>query len=444
MTWDNKVAWTEGMFLRSQHLQQQDRYAEMLVRTGVEAVEAYAWGVSSFTLDQAALTQGRLAIAEADGRFPDGTPFSIPETADAPLPVDLDREVRDCLVYLAIPTRRANAYEVGAADVAPGAARYRREESDVRDVTGAPTATAQMEVARPLVRLLLATQETRDHALIPIARVVEVREDRQVLLDDRFIPSCTRFGASRALAGFMSELEGMVTQRADALASRVSGSGQRGVAEVADFMMLQALNRVAPVIAHVNEAKLDHPRTLFRDLGALAGELATFVARSRRPPALPAYTHHDLQTCFRPLMQMLRQALSVVMEQTAIPIALQQRNYGVRVGIIPDRSLVAKAAFVLAAKADVAPEVLRAQLPGQTKVGSVERIRELVNSAVPGIALKPLSVAPRQIPYHAGKTYFELDRSSDLWRELAKSGGLAIHVSDSFPGLELECWAIRA
>ena len=32
MSWYSKVVWSEGMFLRPQHFQQQDRYLEALVR----------------------------------------------------------------------------------------------------------------------------------------------------------------------------------------------------------------------------------------------------------------------------------------------------------------------------------------------------------------------------------------------------------------------------
>jgi type VI secretion system protein ImpJ len=52
-------------------------------------------------------------------------------------------------------------------------------------------------------------------------------------------------------------------------------------------------------------------------------------------------------------------------------------------------------------------------------------------------------VAPRQIPYHAGVTYFALDTKGQFWKELERSGGLAIHVAGKFPGLEMALWAIR-
>ena len=63
---------------------------------------------------------------------------------------------------------------------------------------------------------------------------------------------------------------------------------------------------------------------------------------------------------------------------------------------------------------------------------------------ITGPVVRALPVAPRQLPYFAGTTYFELDRTSQYWAALARSGGIAIHVTGEVPGLELECWAIRS
>jgi type VI secretion system protein ImpJ len=80
----------------------------------------------------------------------------------------------------------------------------------------------------------------------------------------------------------------------------------------------------------------------------------------------------------------------------------------------------------------------------QTKIGPVEKIKDLVNLQLPGIALRALPVAPRQIPYHSGSAYFGLDQSAELWGQLRLSGGVAVHVSGSFPNLAMELWAVRA
>jgi type VI secretion system protein ImpJ len=54
-----------------------------------------------------------------------------------------------------------------------------------------------------------------------------------------------------------------------------------------------------------------------------------------------------------------------------------------------------------------------------------------------------MGAAPRQIPFYAGATYFELDRNSPHWQQMQSSGGFAIHVSGDFPELKMELWAIR-
>jgi len=136
--------------------------------------------------------------------------------------------------------------------------------------------------------------------------------------------------------------------------------------------------------------------------------------------------------------------LSMVLEQTAIPLDLQDRNHGYRVAIIGDVELLRTASFVLAVNAQMPSEALRARFPTQVKIGPAERMRDLVNLQLPGVTLRALPVAPRQIPYHAGFTYFELEtRGNELWRQLETSGGLAMHIAGEFPGLSLELWAIR-
>jgi type VI secretion system protein ImpJ len=73
----------------------------------------------------------------------------------------------------------------------------------------------------------------------------------------------------------------------------------------------------------------------------------------------------------------------------------------------------------------------------------VERIRQLVNLHLPGIRIRPLPVAPRQIAFHANKTYFILEPNPEDLSQLKRSAGFAFHVSGDFTELELNFWAIR-
>src|SRR5437868_1208766 len=102
MTWYNKVLWTEGLFLQPQHFQQQDRYAARVVDGRFRMSVPYAWGFSSLRIDEAALHQGKFALAEGSGVFGDGTPFSLPADDPAPLAIDIAGDVRDETVVLAV------------------------------------------------------------------------------------------------------------------------------------------------------------------------------------------------------------------------------------------------------------------------------------------------------------------------------------------------------
>jgi type VI secretion system protein ImpJ len=63
---------------------------------------------------------------------------------------------------------------------------------------------------------------------------------------------------------------------------------------------------------------------------------------------------------------------------------------------------------------------------------------------LPGIGVRALPVAPRQIPYRPGTSYFELDKNGPLWKQLSQSGAIALHLTGEFPAIEMELWAIKA
>ncbi len=441
MTWHNRVAWQEGMFLRAQHFQQQDRWTAGQVRRSVEGLRPFPWGFTECAVSRDLLGTGRLALSSAAGLFEDGTPFSAPGDAPLPLPLLVPETARNVLAFLAIPLQQPGAHEVSSTG---HEGRYNPETFEAFDTHSGATETAQLQVGKLRLRFLLETDDREGYVCLPVARIVEVTSDQRVVLDARFIPPVLRCSAAPALASVIVELAGMLNQRGEAIAARLTAVGTKSNTEVADFLLLQAMNGWQTVFAHLAEAGNVHPEALFCQLLQMAGELATFTDAKRRPGRYLSYRHYDLQHSFTPVVADIRRSLSAVLEQTAIQIPLQERKHGVRVGAIQDRTLLTGTAIVLVVKADVAIDTLRSVFPGTAKVGAVEHIRELVNVAVPGIELRALPVAPRQMPFIPGAQYFELDRASPHWQQMQNSGGFAIHVSGDYPNLALELWAIRA
>ena len=444
MAWNNKVIWSEGLFLQPQHFQQHDRYLERLVEGRTNPLLGYGWGFTSIELNYSVLALGKVQLTSARGIFPDGTPFDFPYEDTSPPALDISPDVKNEQIVLALPMRRPGMEETGRAD-APDRAlvRFLVAEQEVADSNADSNNSAFLQVGQLRLRLMRERDITDAYTALGVIQVTERRADNSIILQKDFIPPVLHARSDVVLNSFISELHGLLQQRGEALAARVAQPGRGGVAEVADFLMLQTINRYQPLIAHFSTHSLLHPERLFSTCLSLAGDLATFTSADRRPVTFPVYQHDALADCFIPLMSDLRRSLSMVLEQNAVPIELQDRKYGVRVAVIPDLELLRNAQFILAVSAQLPAEVLRNRFPAQVKIGSVERIRDLVNLALPGIPVNSLPVAPRQLPFHAGFSYFELERGGEMWKQLERSGGLAMHLAGEFPGLELEFWAIK-
>ncbi|MBI3155722.1 MAG: type VI secretion system baseplate subunit TssK [Burkholderiales bacterium] len=443
MTSTHRVVWSQGLFLQPHHFQQEARHVEHMVDARVRSAFPHAWGFSELVLDEAALPLGRVGIVRASGVLPDGTPFSIPDAGALPPPLEVPPDLQGERVGLAVPRARAGVTEVDFGDGRGDAsARYSAVGVELRDATRVEDDPEPVQLAALRVRLLRGRDAGDAWAALAIARVLERRADGQVLLDRSYVAPQTRIDASGQLSATAALLHGLVRQRAQALADSLGQLGH-GVSEVADFLMLQLLNRFEPMLAQFAAAPSVHPWHFHLACLQLVGELATFSSAGRRPPDYPAYRHDDLQGVFAPVLADLREHLSAPIQRHAVPIELIDRSHGVRTAVVADASLLRSAGFVLGVRAALPPEQLRARFAAQCKLGPVDRIKELVNLQLPGIGLRALPVAPRQLPFHAGSHYFELDRQGELWKALERSGSLALHVAGDFPGLELELWAVR-
>ena len=443
MSTKSKVVWSEGMFLRPQHFQQQDRYFESYVEGRCRTLQAYFWGFETLEIDTQLLKLGKISITRCHAVFPDGTPISVPDSNSAPDIIDIPENLANETIYLGLPLRRAGAVEVQLDANEQSLTRYKAVESDVFDTVSGYAGDETIQTGQLRLRLLLENEDHSGYALLGLLKIKERKEDKTILLDDTYIPPLLDAHANNVTDGFLNELSGLLHQRGESLAGRLKDSGRSGSAEISDYLMLQLINRIEPITKHLKHSRQLHPVDLYFQLVQMAGEFSTFTSAEKRPPDFPPYNHDNLKATYSPVIQALRQNLTAVLEQSATSLELVERKYGIRVSPINDRSLIDSASFVFAVKASVPVDQLRTSFSSQVKVAPVERIRDLVNAQLPGIPMNSLPVAPRQIPYHSGFVYFQLDRSNEFWKELRQSGGFALHIGGDFPGLEIEFWAIR-
>lgn len=440
-----RVIWSMGASVSPMHFQQQDRFFEESMRFRGTALTPYAWGFTDFMIDEQLLSLGKIVLSRGAGILPDGTLFEVGQ--DQALSLDVAPGATNRRVMLSIPIVVPDGTESRGTGTLGIATRYIRTPQTVRDnnvYEDRPSQSAPIECGKLDFQLLFEDDaDLKGFITMPVAKIIECRPDGTVILDKDFLPTFLHIAASTILSSYLREVIGLLNHRGDHLAVRVSNAGQTGSAELADFLLLQCINRMEPLFAHLAKIPCAHPEDFFQKLLSLVGELSTYVEGAKRPQSLPGYDHGDQHATFLNLMLQARYALSMVLEQHAVRLPIQERRDNVKLVPVHDKKLLSTAVFILVAQADMDKEALRNLLPRQIKIGTPENIRDLVNSHLPGVKIAPLPAAPRQIPFHAGKTYFQVEFLSKERAQFELSTGCAIHVSGTFPGLQMEFWAIK-
>lgn len=449
MSWYNKVAWSEGLFLRPQLFQQQERYLEHLAHKRAMALSPFYWGFSHCSIDTESLSLGKVVLAGAAGIFADGTPFETPGQTPPPAPLTIRPEHLEQTIYLAVPIRTPNGEETSfdeAGMAGSSLARFSVFDTELRDANSIGQGPKTVQLSRLRLRLLPQRELTDAWIGLPLTRITSLRSDGSIALDPKLIPPVSGFGASTLLSDWITNLHGLCRLRAESLASRLSGSDGKSseAAEVSDFLLLQILNRYEPLMEHWLHVGETSPEHLYTTLRSLSGELATFVrANTRRPRAHPAYQHVDPYLSFKELIADVQALLNDVLVRSAQNIPLASRANGVRVASVDPSELQGFSSLVFAVAAHTPPDQLASQFPARCKVGPSDRLAELIRAHLPGIPLQALPVPPRQIPFNAGFVYFQLDQGGPLWEHMVKHGGLAMHLASEFPGLRMELWGVR-
>jgi type VI secretion system protein ImpJ len=439
----SRVAWREGLFLRPQHFQQQDRFVEALVQARVANLTPHPWGLIEAVPNEGALQLGKFAMDRLVAILPDGAVVSTPGDSPPVTPIDVPPDTRDTIVYLTLPAQQAGALEFQPRSEPQPTARHLVDEEEVYDAYAGERTAAPLELGRPNLRFALTREDTDGRVTLALARISEVVNGKPTF-DERFIPPCLDVRASSRLTRFIDDIIGRADQRVDELAGRAVQSAEGGAETFASFLLLQALNRWTPILHHLRSIPSLHPERLYETFVSMAGELATLVRSDRRAPYFAPYDHLNLQATFEPVFDLLQSELSAMFDRSAGQMELEQVGPGAYTARIDDHSLFQTASFYLAVSTRAPPEQILQRFASLVKVGSVVKMSEIVKSALQaGVRIAPTTTPPPQIRILPGYIYFELDRSSPDWRDLAKAPALGLHVAGDWPDLVLELWWVK-
>lgn len=445
----DRPLWAAGALLSQQQFQQQARWEAWTNECIAHLSRVHPWGVQRATFDLEALRLGKLKASALRVRLPDGTLIDTDSVDRLPAALALEQIPIDsgqgATVLLCLPLEQANGgnclFESARAD---RPVRYRQNWREVQDLYGDDQQS--IGVLEHMLSLRLASDDNADYLTCPVARLVRDGQGR-ACLDEAFVPPLLSFAGH---PGLRVQLDNLLTQLASKR-QRLMGmrreSNQRmadfAVADVSLFWLLNALNTYQPVLADFKASPARHPEQVYQELVKLAGALLTF-SLEHDVDAIPAYRHDDLETVLPPLMQMISTLLEASLPSRVIALELER--------VIPGRWQVTfndprlreadAADFYLSVRCREAPAQLQAQFPRLCKIGTPDDVDQLINAALDGVPLKPLSHVPAAIPLRLENQYFALDFAHPSGHAVLAEGVCAFYVPATLPDVKLELFAV--
>ncbi|MBW8248853.1 type VI secretion system baseplate subunit TssK [Enterobacter mori] len=435
--------WEDGAFLAPQQFQQQAIWDAHMADTVARMGLAQPWGVVAAEFDDSLLALSRLNATRLSVRFPDGTLIDTDLSDNLPPVCDLseasDRTTVD--IVLALPLLSANGGNLDDGSDSERPRRWKAERVTVQELAGHER--SELAVLRHSLTLRMAHQENAAYLTCPVTRLVR---DAQGLWrrDSSFIPPLLALSACPALVCDLSDLLHRLQARRQRLMSMRRESNARladfAVADVSLFWLLNALNSAEPVLAELLAVPDRHPELVYRELARLVGSLLTF-SLEHDTRDIPAYRHDAPEQVFPPLLSLLDKLLEASLPSRVVSIELKQDGVMWK-GALHDARLREGADFWLSVRSAMPAHELQTKFPQLCKAGSPDDVSEVVNVALSGMVIRPVTHVPAAIPLRLENQYFALDLSTDAARAMLDAGNCTFYTPASLGEVKLELFAV--
>ncbi|HCP4903288.1 TPA: type VI secretion system baseplate subunit TssK [Escherichia coli] len=439
----HRPLWAEGTFLSSQQFQQQARWEAFSNDSIAQLCIRHPWGIANVLFDRDALMSGKLKTQAVRLRFADGTLIDSDVSDVLPLACDLHALTNDsAVVLLALPLAHGNGGNLGQGEQTERPLRYRQEWQKVQDIYGSDS--EDMAVERHALSLRFAHDNNQDYITCPLARLVRDVQGNWTQ-DEGYIPPLLAFNAHDGLVQRLDTLLLQLRAKCQRLMAMRRESNQRmadfAVADVSLFWLLNALNSAEPVLSDFLRYPAVHPELVWRELARLAGALLTF-SLEHNVSAVPPYVHESPSTVFPPLFSLLSELLEASLPSRVIALDLGSLPGNRWKADLHDPRLREEADFYLSVRSSLPAHQVLHQLPLVCKIGAPDDVTLLINVALNGVPLVPLTSVPAALPLRLENQYFALDMHSDAAKTMLESGCCMIYTPGTMGDLKPELFAV--
>ena len=467
----DKVAWYEGMLLKPQHFQQQERFLLHSIKGLWQSSGEYNWGFLNISFDRQRLADGELSIQRCDGILKDGTPFSLNDKNVVPICVT--SAMSGDVVYLRLPNN--SKLSMSESSKSGNTFRFHVQEVEVDDdVVPSKSGKKSLMLGRCRFYLSLGTSKSESigYSTLPIARIKQVI-DKKVFLDEKdfFPPSLS----IKQMDGLENQLLGELRVALDRSilehAQWINRTPERNAKQIDALLSLQAMNRFkislwrqsgrliektkseddSEADQHTGESNW-HPYQFYSELLTLLSDLSTTRLPSRTAEQVKPYKHDDLERSLIPLRDKVIDLIKLPLDLDVqeIPMTLKastEEHSGYFVEeeafLLLKKLVSEKAKLFLAVKI---PQNKTTSFVNQCLVSSSAVMREVLRGGMSGIRLEPKHL-PNGIDKSDEPCGFLLDHLDPMWQIIQNSEqrGVFFHIKSfgNMRELDLRLWAVK-
>lgn len=448
----HNVVWLEGMELDPHHFQQLDRFFRHAAEHRFRAVNRYAWGITDVEIDVDSLSNGKLYIQKLTAILPDGFVVDIPKTHTPPPMRDIKEKFditdEQITAFLALPSEQENQQncEIVESKKRVSSLRFVSETITVRDDNSGHD-DRQLEIASPNFAVLFSNENREGYTILPI---VEIKRDQDgsYIINDRFIPPCTSSTNSERLNMVVNNiLESLVGKSSALWHSRKLPSAEEQTFTPNDAVNLGALrvlNHYIPLLKHAQSSHT-HPEDVYKTLASLIGELYTYAGTSESLfDLLPAYEHHRLTHTFSSMEDTVRQLLERLgASKNYIQIPLQKIEDTLYHGDMIEELDFQLWNVYLCVASGLSDDETVQEVTKNVRISSINELAQLEQFALNGVEIKFLTRTPYGLPASKEKSYFQLNTSGFLWKNIIESKTIAMRIPRKLVNALFELVVIR-
>ncbi|MDN4037677.1 type VI secretion system baseplate subunit TssK [Massilia sp. YIM B02443] len=448
MSISGKLLWGEGLFLRPQHFQQQDRYHETRLRESVRALHPYCWGVSQLQVDKDALQNDTLRLLELTVYFPDGEIYAAPGADDLPPEIDLGaipRGQQELTFYAALPAFKHFGGNFAPEGQSNNAARFAQHNADTPDLY-TQAASAQLAYLKKSLRLVQESEPRDSYVSVPLLRLRRLSTGG-FEQDPTFIPPSLSIRSAPLLFLQLRRLLDALQAKVDALYGHHREPSKHVIefrsGDMSSFWLLHTASSAHASLSHYFHHPTLHPERLYEALLSLAGALMTF-SKSVSLGDLPPYEHLNPGPGFARLHAIIRELLDTVISSKYFAIALNEVKPSYHHGMLDSGKIDAQTSFYLGVSADLPGVELVDIVPLRFKVGAPDDVEKFVLSAMPGVRLAHAPQVPAAVPVRPDTYYFSLDPKGQMYERMLQAQSISIYVPSGLRDLKLDLVAVTS